>query len=468
MALTLKIENQTSLPDGGPLSISIQGKRGIDIGRNQYLDWTLPDPSRLISGRHCEVRWREGGYWLHDISSNGTFLQGDSNRLKEPHLLRNGDRFAIGHYIIAVELDEDATPAGTPAPGTPVVDYGGLWTSTEDAAPPIDRKELRGPRDLRPVGPDFLDWAVDVPSAQVPPSSPQGAPRGLKPAQPQVEPAESWADAPAKRPPAEPAINPLPNPRRASPAPAEPNVWGAESIEPSAASLPSGIQAQPTRPEPREVPAPNENGEAVAEKGTGKSSGAGADFNRMFARGAGLSDDPFAARDPAEFAEQLGQLTLLVIENMRQLLDARQQAKRLARSADQTTVQAFDNNPLKFAPTVEDALRIMFGSKNRGFLDARGALTQGFDDVKRHQVKTYIAMQQAFKLVIEEFDPANIEAKSTSDRGLVAMVSSNKARLWDIHVARWQARTQHHKDGMLRAFMDYFAECYDRAGNDVG
>jgi len=33
--------------------------------------------------------------------------------------------------------------------------------------------------------------------------------------------------------------------------------------------------------------------------------------------------------------------------------------------------------------------------------------------------------------------------------------------LWDIYVARWQARTQNHADGMLNAFMDYFADCYD-------
>ena len=35
MGLVLKIENETSLPDGGPLSVSIQGMRGIDIGRDR-------------------------------------------------------------------------------------------------------------------------------------------------------------------------------------------------------------------------------------------------------------------------------------------------------------------------------------------------------------------------------------------------------------------------------------------------
>ena len=76
MGLTLTIENETSLPDGGPLSVSVAGKRGLDIGRDTHLDWTLPDPTRVISGKHCEVRYRDGGYWLYDVSTNGTFLNG--------------------------------------------------------------------------------------------------------------------------------------------------------------------------------------------------------------------------------------------------------------------------------------------------------------------------------------------------------------------------------------------------------
>src|SRR5229473_2052562 len=118
MGLTLRIENLTSLPDGGPLSVSIQGKRGLDIGRDQYLDWTLPDPSRFISGKHCEVRWHDAGYWLHDISTNGTFLDGADSRLKEPHRLRNGDRFAVGHYIIAAAIDGEGSRTGTVGPLT--------------------------------------------------------------------------------------------------------------------------------------------------------------------------------------------------------------------------------------------------------------------------------------------------------------------------------------------------------------
>src|SRR5512133_349542 len=92
------------LPDGGPLSIEVTGRRGIDIGRDQHLDWSLPDPSRTVSGKPCEIRWQAGGYWLNDVSTNGTYVNGAEGRVQSPYRLRNGDRVEIGHYIIAVAL----------------------------------------------------------------------------------------------------------------------------------------------------------------------------------------------------------------------------------------------------------------------------------------------------------------------------------------------------------------------------
>ena len=73
MTLRLSIENVDRLPDGGPIRIEVKG-RGLDVGRDSHLDWTLPDPGRSISGKHCEIRYRDGGYWVHDVSTNGTFV----------------------------------------------------------------------------------------------------------------------------------------------------------------------------------------------------------------------------------------------------------------------------------------------------------------------------------------------------------------------------------------------------------
>lgn len=434
MALTLTIENMTSLPDGGPLSVTVQGTRGIDIGRDQYLDWTLPDPSRFISGRHCEIRWRDGAYWLHDISTNGTFLDGEDGRLKGPHRLRNGDRFLIGHYVIVAMVmhEEGLEPARTAneaALRSTTPDYDQIWDPVGDVAPPVNPKQLKAPRDLQPVKPDFLEWAMPV--------APGPAPAAMDDM--------SWAQGPAPAPPAPaPAPSPTPTPRRPVWVTGEPDgPWAAPASE---------ALAQPS-PERSSTP-PASAGDAAA-------------LLRLIARSAGMPEDTFAARSPDEVARELGQLMRLVAEDMKQLLEARQQAKRLARSSDHTTVQALDNNPLKFAPTIDDAMRIMFGPSTPSYLSAPRAFAQGFADLKAHQVKTFSAMQQALTRLMEEFDPEIIEKTAPADRGLLAAMGSQKARLWDLYVARWRARSQSQKEGLLKAFMTYFAECYDSDGNRV-
>jgi type VI secretion system protein ImpI len=125
-------------------------------------------------------------------------------------------------------------------------------------------------------------------------------------------------------------------------------------------------------------------------------------------------------------------------------------------------IQARENNPLKFSPTAEDALRLMFGTPTRGYLDARRTLEQSFKDLKTHQVKTYSAMQHALRMMAEDLEPQAIEEGLEADRGLGGLLGSRKARLWDANVARWNAMTSPHEDGFVDAFMIYFAECYDR------
>jgi type VI secretion system protein ImpI len=194
------------------------------------------------------------------------------------------------------------------------------------------------------------------------------------------------------------------------------------------------------------------------------SAGDAAAFVQRVAQGARVPQEFFAQKDPDKLAEELGQLLRVMVENMRQLLNARLEARRLARTANQTMIQALDNNPLKFSPTAEDAMRIMFGPPTQSYLDARRTFEQSFEDLKTHQIKTYAAMQNALRMLVADLDPQSIEGQTGADRGLAGVVGSRKARLWDAYVTQWQAKTARHDGGMVDAFMQYFADCYDRAG----
>ena len=451
MALHLRIENETTLPDGGPVSITVNGKRGIDIGRDSHLDWTLPDPTRYISSKHAEIRYREGAYWLHDVSSNGTLLNGSDHRMQAPHRLRDGDRFTIGHYIIAVAVDNEvgdlrATgPAAAPQP----TGYQELWDDVPDVAPPIDREQLRAARDRpAPVNPDFLDWATDVPNPDR--ISPQPTSAASRPAEDVVD----WSAGtrtPEPTPP-HPLTPDLPAPRRPQKAS---EAMAPFPPEPRAAATPFERPATPfQRPARQTEPAPPAAANIAVKMPDG--------FLQRLSEAAGIPADLLAQKDPGQFADELGSLLRVMVESLMQLLNARHQARLLARSSRHTVIQAFDNNPLKFSPNAEEALRTMFGPPTRAYLNSQDAIQQGFADLKQHEVKTFSAMQHALAAFISELDPNAIDQSTLADSGISALVTSRKAKLWDAYVARWQAQMIGQGGSAVDRFMLLFAEFYDR------
>ena len=458
MGLNLRIENMPRLVDGGPLTYALTGARGADIGRDAHLDWTLPDPTRHVSGKHCEIRFKDGGYLLYDVSRNGTFLNGSDSRVQSPHRLRSGDRLLIGPYIVAVDVQEEAAVSVAESPASAAADLDDVWGGIVDPAPPMDPRELRPAAQMIPVRPDFLEWAVDVPNS---PASGfvarAAAPRAPMAVDEASEPM-SWdsGQMPAPPPPEPPAE--IPTPRRSlwvGAGPEGPWSDGARAAEPNPPMVASSPAAIPSPPS-RAMPAAESRAESRPDA---------ADIVGRFARGAGLPPDAVARRDPGEMAEWLGRLLLLVTDNVKQLLEGRGQTKRIVRSSNQTMIAALDNNPLKFSPSAADALRTMVGPRSRSYLEAEQALQQGFDDLKSHQVKTFTAMQRALGMLLDDMDPKSIQDSLGPDKGVSGWVGSRGGRLWALYEARWQAKTNRNEKGMQDLFMQYFAECYDQASS---
>jgi type VI secretion system protein ImpI len=446
MVLILRIENETSLPDGGPLSVTVNGRRTIDIGREQHLDWTLPDPTRFISGKHCEVRCHDGAYWLYDLSTNGTFVNGSPNRVQSPYRLRNNDRVTIGHYIILVSVEGDVEHASVSSSPISSVSGNDLWLPEGEAAPPVPRSALQSST-ASAARPDFLDWAADIPRQS------DSLPGDYSPVQAHA-PSESgsaeefsWARSTPGPPPPEEPLARSPNPRRPLRDLEPGSPWSSEAAGekgPAERNMPTDTSVRNSATA-RQIP--------VSEPGS---------LVQDLAAGAGISPGGWEAKEPGQLAQEIGRLMRLVVDNLRQLLQARVQAKKLARLSSHTMVQAADNNPLKFAPTSEDALRIMFGPRTSSYLDASQAFEQAFRDLKTHELKTFSAMQNALVMLMHELDPVRAEEDVGADRGISALISSRKAKLWDVYVARWKAKTGGTEAGLIEIFMRYFAESYER------
>lgn len=84
------------------------------IGRGAGCDWVIADSSRLLSSHHGLVSFREGQYFLTDISSNGICVAGSGERLckGQARLVEDGDVFQLGALFIRARLVASPAPQG--------------------------------------------------------------------------------------------------------------------------------------------------------------------------------------------------------------------------------------------------------------------------------------------------------------------------------------------------------------------
>ncbi len=384
----------------------------ISIGR-------LPDPSRSISGKHCEVRYRDGGYWLHDVSTNGTFVNGAEYRLDAPYLLRDGDRLSIGPYIIAVAVEEGRKQRSSAAAAGVALDPGlaNVWAPAGEAAAPEMgvKRQTTQPRDAPP---DFLDFASFLEAPKLAPEVSASPGRSE----------DDWLTA-KPVPPPPPMDQGAPEPR--IPTPARPAI-----VDPAV--------------RPRLPKEPQPDGAAALEV-----------LDRI-ARAAGVPPGAFSSRNPDELADEIGAVLRMMAENLGQMLASRAESKTLMRSSSRTMIRAVENNPLKFASSPGEALAIMFGPRTRTYLDARTTIERSFGDLKTHQILTYSAMQGALDALFEDLAPERIDRSVEPEHGIGALISSRKAKLWDIYVERWRSKTKRSDGRLLEAFIALFAQAYDK------
>jgi type VI secretion system protein ImpI len=231
--LRLRITNMSSLPDGGPLEVSVAPGEILEVGRDSGIGWSLPDPRRFISSRHMELRHDKGGWWLYDISTNGTFVNGGAARVKSPYALQAGDRLQVGHYSVEVRFEAEATGpgaaigadigaaigAGIGAPRPPI--SGGQG---HRARPPRPRPRRPPPHSPCPVPPPSAPPRRDPPPPFPPtPRPPVLPPRRSRPRDRRARsPAPRFCSRPSPPPPACPraacrrAIRSRPPPRSAA------------------------------------------------------------------------------------------------------------------------------------------------------------------------------------------------------------------------------------------------------------
>ncbi len=186
MTLTLRIENFDRLENGGPTFIGVTEK-GCHVGRGGAMDWILPDPARHVSSHHFDITFSQGAFFLTDVSTNGTFLQGQQFRLDGPHRINSGDRFTVGPYIVRADVAKPEMPRANPASpsmlqtppyaraAAPPPDDNDPWSSFGAAPEPVNPLPVQSnPRHLDDIGQDFVPAAVPMPAPEMRSQPPVG------------------------------------------------------------------------------------------------------------------------------------------------------------------------------------------------------------------------------------------------------------------------------------------------------
>jgi type VI secretion system protein ImpI/type VI secretion system protein len=425
----------------------------ISLGRGAECDWSLPDPDRVLSKKHCVLEFYAGGWQVRDLSTNGTFVNHAGTPVGRDQVkpLADGDRLRLGAYEIEVRIAEaPAASAGwgtapdpfAPNPFAPDPFAGAPASQGFDAAPlpgfgtPASAGSSMGggllPDDFDPFGSPGADSPAPMPdhapstagAFMVPPSLPAGK---------AVIPDDWDFDLAPKPPPLAPTVPaPVMAPQPPAPPPVDPFLEAGDTPRPAPPPIPV---AQPVPAAPAARPA-DDAGLAA------------------FLAGAGLPAS-LPVQDPDAALRAAGAVLRAAIGGIRALLIARADVKREFR-IEQTMLRAANNNPLKFAAREDQALAALLDPRT----PAEAAVRETVDDLTAHQVASLAATQAAARALLERLAPASLEAE---DPGGGLLPGAREKRLWDAYRRRHAQLVEQFDDDFDSAFGKAFARAYEQA-----
>ncbi|MBA1141620.1 type VI secretion system-associated FHA domain protein TagH [Mesorhizobium neociceri] len=421
------------------------------IGRSADADWQINDPDMFVSRAHCKITSKQGGYFVTDTSSSGLFIDDAASPLGAGNSarLQSGMRLRLGDYVVCVDLQT----AKTEAP----VSLGGddFFSSTTEEEPGRPRPaDLPDPFE-KPVPGAFAraqsnersSQAFDDPFSLDPVATPAPEPTDRNGAKPSFNDPFGLDAAPLSREPSRSSSEQPPaydNGFGFGPAEStslDAGVTGGGAIDaPSPAPAPWDLPAraaEPSPPQPPPAPSPPPPRAPVRQAAARPSAGpSDAELRAAFLRGMGMDEADFPGSDPVADMEKFGREYRLMMEGLMQLLRKRAEEKGNARVA-QTVVGASEVNPLKFLPSVDDALVTILAERSPGFLGAEAAIKDAVRDLAQHHVRAWRGVQGALKRMIDRFDPAAIEQELKSSSAIGNLLTGGRgAKLWELYQKR--------------------------------
>lgn len=489
MAMILRTTSYKGLPPNQEIS-AVFDEQGGTIGRAPNNHLVLPDSEKFVSRQHACIYFDGGEYYVEDTSSGGTYFNDSEEPLPQTRvLLRDGGRLRIGEYELQISLAENITSGFPPSVEAPVrqLDFAensvlnGPFASGQTSALPAEKA-------------DFFSSFVEQPESSLIHQSFVPPQIAATPAKSDVDDLD-FGDLLSKLDDLPGTVNsnfqPVNSPSNDLPelppdffmeenesfASQSMLSFTEENAQPQSSLPISSVNSKFPLEEFVEVfPEPvNQFAEPVHEQQTTQklqvsipesvasvnvvatANAASVTDDRLireFLAGVGIDDPNFLPPEQwPELMRTTGELLRSMVEGLMQVLRARAELKSQFR-VSVTTMHSQDNNPLKFTPNVDDAIRLILAPTHSGFLAPKKAVSEGFNDIMSHQIAMTAGIQAALADILRSFDPQLIE-KALGDTGLF----QKKAKYWEYYLEKYpQLKTVAQED----FFGDAFADAYEK------
>lgn len=422
MTLRLRVvsDQRRSLADRSTAVFSVEGGT---IGRSADNDWVLPDPLRYVSAHHARVQFREGHFYLQDVSTNGVYVNDDTEPLAKRgssgYRLSNGDVLRIGEYHIVAALESQRAAAA----------------SAEDpalAAVPTSIHALRtlGHASDRDIGAVLNLDELLVPEPRRDPLLPVNAYGQAV----ESAPVRALADD-------VPLIDHVSVPPAQSPAAPDPD---AQAHGERMARLAEAVGREPK----------NGNGVlALADVHSGLDA---------FCRGAGIDTEKLPADAQTRLLHLAGRLfreTLLGLKDLERTRASTRNRYRIELPAREKD----DPRPSLADSMVEDLLISLLVQHENRRLDSVQWLRETVEEAKLHENAATQATRAAFVEFLGRLDPAELEARFERAARRGKARSTDKAQYWELFVSFYRNLIEMPADHLPHTFVEAFSYAYREA-----
>lgn len=485
------------------------GKNGASIGRGRDNSWVLPDPERFMSSLHTEIVFKDNKYYAVDHSTNGTFHNDSTDEIGKDNQveLKDGDCLIIGDYEIAVSQlqeneqaeEQSSGPFASVAESAPVIPAAnsfdqdsipmndsplsmGISHQISNDQPLLQEEQILDPlialsasepvEDVFYVGTQADSGSALNHSIQFPEMIPDN---WFDMPLPNLDEQVEYADASITEMNYSP--DELHQRRLRSEIGVGSKVSSDNRLQPEAydMNVQTGDQSAPLRkPAPKiartrktrlDQVTPEVAGEKPKQKITKKrveetKPMVSISSNEDLIAALGLNIQDMTDQQIDEINDVVGEFLQVAVKGLMLILKSRSTLKNEFRMSV-TTIQSAENNPLKFSPTLEDAMVNMFVRSGNAYIDPVTAIKEGIEGVADHQFAVFAGMRSAFNHLLERFNPKILEAKFNKQKSN-NMLASKKSKNWDFYTGLYDDIIKDRDDSFQYLFGDEFVQAYEQ------